>query len=53
MIEDDIYPGMFRLVLPDGGLTIPYNLTRAKEFRRRMNEGENWMEVRIGYEKIE
>ena len=44
--------GMYRLQLPDGSLSILYNETRAIEFLRRMEKGNGWEEIRIGYEPV-
>jgi hypothetical protein len=39
IVADAKYPGMYRLVLPDGTLTDMVNLTRAKDALRVLQRG--------------
>lgn len=41
---------MYRVKFSDGGESILYNKTRAKEFLRRLNEGEDEKDIRIGFD---
>lgn len=52
MIEDTVYEGMYRLILPDGSLSILYNKTRAIEYLRLMKIHEDWETIRIGYDTM-
>lgn len=47
-IEEDIIK-IYRIVFPDGSKSIAYNKTRASEFIRRLNDGEQEDVIKIRY----
>lgn len=51
-IEEDEETGLYRLIFPDGSKSELYNKTRAIEFLRRIEQGANWRDIKIGYEDI-